>query len=292
MNAGERSESQLSIGELARCAGVTSRTIRHYHATGLLPEPARDAAGYRRYGPGDLARLLHISRLRALGMPTDEIEQALAAAPDDSSDLPDALLALAVDVDAEIDRLHGVHDRLVTLAASDDLHDAADLLSADLRAQGLLDLEDPSAPIGPAAHEHFEGLRQQFRRVTDEEVEELAQELASILPAPTPPRAVHRPADGGPADQRPTQPRPARLHGPSSGAAPGALAGRARSGGRTAVAGQDRAATGRMLGGRPVAARTYSVSATGSGAGAGPAAEARTSALGTDSWPSSVSRVT
>src|SRR4051794_40225902 len=109
MSTGERTETQLSIGELARCAGVTSRAVRHYHATGLLPEPARDSSGYRRYGPGDLARLVHICRLRALGMPTEQIERALETAAE-GGDLPAALLALAVDVDAEIDRLHGVHD--------------------------------------------------------------------------------------------------------------------------------------------------------------------------------------
>src|SRR3954447_19225761 len=103
MMTGERPDTQLSIGELARCAGVTSRAVRHYHATGLLPEPARDASGYRRYGPGDLARLLHICRLRALGVPSDQIESVPQDAPSEGDDLPAALLALAVDVDAEID---------------------------------------------------------------------------------------------------------------------------------------------------------------------------------------------
>jgi DNA-binding transcriptional MerR regulator len=41
---------QLRIGELADLAGVTVRTIRHYHAKGLLAEPPRDPSGYRRYG--------------------------------------------------------------------------------------------------------------------------------------------------------------------------------------------------------------------------------------------------
>src|SRR5207237_9386124 len=109
-------EKQFSIGELARCAGVTSRAIRHYHATGLLPEPPRDAAGYRRYGPGDLVRLVHICRLRALGMPTGEIDKVLEQTPATGNNLPAALRALAVEVDSEIERLKGVHDRLIMLA--------------------------------------------------------------------------------------------------------------------------------------------------------------------------------
>ena len=39
----------LTIGQLAACAGVTVRAVRHYHAKGLLPEPERDASGYRSY---------------------------------------------------------------------------------------------------------------------------------------------------------------------------------------------------------------------------------------------------
>ena len=39
----------LTIGQLATYAGVTVRAVRHYHAKGLLPEPARDGSGYRRY---------------------------------------------------------------------------------------------------------------------------------------------------------------------------------------------------------------------------------------------------
>ena len=41
--------AMLTIGQLAAYAGVTVRTVRHYHAKGLLPEPARDHSGYRRY---------------------------------------------------------------------------------------------------------------------------------------------------------------------------------------------------------------------------------------------------
>jgi MerR family regulatory protein len=39
----------LTIGQLAAYAGVTVRAVRHDHHIGLLPEPERDASGYRRY---------------------------------------------------------------------------------------------------------------------------------------------------------------------------------------------------------------------------------------------------
>ena len=47
----------LTISQLASYAGVTVRAVRHYHARGLLPEPERDASGYRRYGAQAVADL-------------------------------------------------------------------------------------------------------------------------------------------------------------------------------------------------------------------------------------------
>ena len=51
---------RLSIGELAGLAGVSPRAVRHYHAIGLLPEPARDGSGYRRYGGKDVVALVRV----------------------------------------------------------------------------------------------------------------------------------------------------------------------------------------------------------------------------------------
>ncbi|MFD0852085.1 MerR family DNA-binding transcriptional regulator, partial [Actinomadura adrarensis] len=39
----------MRIGELAALVGVSTRTVRHYHHLGLLPEPERRANGYREY---------------------------------------------------------------------------------------------------------------------------------------------------------------------------------------------------------------------------------------------------
>ncbi|MEV6154726.1 MerR family DNA-binding transcriptional regulator [Nonomuraea sp. NPDC052129] len=54
--------------ELAELAGVTVRTLRHYHQIGLLPEPRRASGGYREYDVGHLVRLLRITRMTALGV--------------------------------------------------------------------------------------------------------------------------------------------------------------------------------------------------------------------------------
>ncbi len=48
----------LTIGQLAEYAGVTVKAVRHYHRRGLLPEPPRDASGYRRYRAEDAIALV------------------------------------------------------------------------------------------------------------------------------------------------------------------------------------------------------------------------------------------
>ncbi len=58
----------LSIGQLAKRTGLTVRTLHHYDAVGLLRPSARTAAGHRRYGPADVARLQQIASLRAVGL--------------------------------------------------------------------------------------------------------------------------------------------------------------------------------------------------------------------------------
>ena len=59
----------LTIGQLAAYAGVTVRAVRHYHRTGLLPEPERDASGYRRYPAAAVVELIRIRTLAAAGVP-------------------------------------------------------------------------------------------------------------------------------------------------------------------------------------------------------------------------------
>ena len=87
----------MSIGDLARTAGISTRAVRHYHAVGLLPEPERDSSGYRRYGAMDVIALVRIVRLRNVGMPIPKIAEQLRAETRGGADAPlsSALLALA-----------------------------------------------------------------------------------------------------------------------------------------------------------------------------------------------------
>jgi DNA-binding transcriptional MerR regulator len=69
----------LRIGELAREAGVTPRTVRYYEEIGLLPESSsRPAGSHREYGEEDLARLRELVRLKhMLGLSLDELKSVM-----------------------------------------------------------------------------------------------------------------------------------------------------------------------------------------------------------------------
>ena len=73
-----------SIQEVARLAGTTSRTLRHYGAIGLL-EPSRVGDnGYRFYDERAVARLQRILLLRDLGLGIPAIAEVLAGHADDA----------------------------------------------------------------------------------------------------------------------------------------------------------------------------------------------------------------
>jgi len=66
----------LSIGEVARRAGVSASAIRYYERAGLLAEPER-VGGRRRYDPGVVRRLALIQAARRAGMSVSETHELL-----------------------------------------------------------------------------------------------------------------------------------------------------------------------------------------------------------------------
>ncbi|MER7330047.1 MULTISPECIES: MerR family transcriptional regulator [unclassified Micromonospora] len=77
-----------TVGQVAKAAGVTVRTLHHYDEIGLLSPSGRSSTGYRRYDDADLERLQHIRYYRELGFPLEEI----AAILDDPASDPAAHL--------------------------------------------------------------------------------------------------------------------------------------------------------------------------------------------------------
>lgn len=108
----------LTIGQLAAYAGVTVRAVRHYHQIGLLPEPERDASGYRRYGAAAVVSLIRIRTLANAGVPLSEIGQMLAA---DASAFAEAVKRIDSHLREEIERLETSRTQIAQLAAGDGL---------------------------------------------------------------------------------------------------------------------------------------------------------------------------
>ncbi|MFE0643823.1 MerR family transcriptional regulator [Streptomyces sp. NPDC058877] len=106
----------MRIGEIAALVGVTPRAVRHYHQSGLLPEPVRRANGYREYGVRDAVLLARIRRLTELGLGLDEARDALA--DDEGRGLVDVLEGLADDLARQEAVIRERRERLAPLLAA------------------------------------------------------------------------------------------------------------------------------------------------------------------------------
>lgn len=96
----------MRSGEVARLAGVTVRTLRHYRTIGLLPEPSRGENGYCAYSIDDLLRVLRIKHLASLGFSLEDIGGMLETLDsEDRSKAIDLLEALDRDLVEQIERL-------------------------------------------------------------------------------------------------------------------------------------------------------------------------------------------
>ncbi|MGL5816017.1 MAG: MerR family transcriptional regulator [Phycicoccus sp.] len=108
----------LTISQLARAAGVTVRAVRHYHATGLLPEPERDGSGYRRYPAAAVVELVKIRTLADAGVPLSRVRELLVA---DDAELAAAVAEIDRRLRAEIHERQEHRQRIDRLAAGDSL---------------------------------------------------------------------------------------------------------------------------------------------------------------------------
>ncbi len=67
----------LTIGRLAKTAGIHVETIRYYQRINLINQPDKPVAGYRVYPVQTLTRIRFIKRAQSLGFSLDEIHQLL-----------------------------------------------------------------------------------------------------------------------------------------------------------------------------------------------------------------------
>jgi len=71
-------DRSLTIGRLARAAGVNVETVRYYQRRGLVAEPKRPLNSVRRYSEDSVKRIRFIKRAQDLGFTLAEIESLLA----------------------------------------------------------------------------------------------------------------------------------------------------------------------------------------------------------------------
>jgi len=146
----------VKIGEVARRAGLTIRTLRHYDSIGLLRPSQRSASGYRLYTSRDIERLARILALRALGLPLEEIHGVL----------DDARFSLAGCLRLHLERLDGEIERQ---------------RQARERLAGILErLESSAAPSVEDLTETLEVIQMFEKYYTSDQLEELRQRRETV----------------------------------------------------------------------------------------------------------------
>ncbi len=111
----------LTIGKVARLAGVGVETIRFYEREGLIEEPPRSASGYRQYSKEAVARIRFIKRAKELGFSLKEIKELLELRIDPETtceDIRNRAKAKIEDIDRKIDSLLKMKSVLERLMAT------------------------------------------------------------------------------------------------------------------------------------------------------------------------------
>lgn len=109
----------MLIGEVAAIAGVSTRTIRHYHRVGVVPEPSRRSSGYREYELPDVLALVRAVRLARRGLTLSEVRDVLHDGS--GTQLHVVLDEVVADLDRQISELSARRAHLVEMRARPDV---------------------------------------------------------------------------------------------------------------------------------------------------------------------------
>ena len=186
-----------SIGELARLAGVTVKTVRYYSDLGLLAS-RRTAAGHRRYDADAIARLDLIRTLRGLGIELAAVRAVL----DRERTLADVLTAHAEAVAVQIRTLRLQHAVLSVVAhrhsTPEELAQMHELTARSEQERRTLIADFLTSTLGDDPD--FAAIRQNLTPVLPDDAEprqvEAWLELASLVQDDTFRAAVRRLAAG------------------------------------------------------------------------------------------------
>ncbi|HQU16279.1 MAG: MerR family transcriptional regulator [Gammaproteobacteria bacterium] len=105
----------MTIGRLARAAGVHVETVRYYQRIGLVPAPPRPTGGIRHYPPETVDRIRFIRRAQRLGFTLQEVAELLTLGTGRCQDVRRRAAARRDQIDAQIQDLRGMCDALDAL---------------------------------------------------------------------------------------------------------------------------------------------------------------------------------
>lgn len=111
----------LTIGQVAKHAGVGVETVRFYERQGLLDAPPRRASGYRQYSWDIIRRIQFIKRGKDLGFSLREIGKLLSLRVDPEttcSEVKAGVEAQLANIETKLCDLHRIQAALVQLVAA------------------------------------------------------------------------------------------------------------------------------------------------------------------------------
>ncbi|MDX2973079.1 MerR family transcriptional regulator [Kribbella solani] len=170
---------ERTVSEVAKLAGVSVRTLRHYDAIGLLPPGRVTTNGYRYYGRSELLRLQRILLLRELDVPLPAISRIL----DEQEDEVTALRGHREQLLAErkrLDTMLGSVERTIAGVSGDETVTDAEFFTGLTEARSRLRTE-LAERFGAEVAEGFERAVRETDGWTREDYEQLGDEGRRLL---------------------------------------------------------------------------------------------------------------
>ncbi len=110
-------DAPLTVGGIAREAGVGIDTVRYYERIGLMPPPSRSPSGYRQYRRADVERLKFIRQAKRLGFSLEEVARLIRLLDTDGDRAEVRALAEGrlAEIERELAEARRLRDTLATL---------------------------------------------------------------------------------------------------------------------------------------------------------------------------------
>ena len=162
----------MTIGQFARQAGVSERTLRFYEKLGLLWPQGRTSAGYRFYGHTQIQRLQQIRSLQSIGLPLSKIAALLETGSLDSHAVVKAHLKK---LDEQIETLQKLRGRLARLDTA--MTSGKALADEDL----LKTIEEMNMLEKHVSPQSMEKVQQRHQLLGEERSESARQHWAKIV---------------------------------------------------------------------------------------------------------------